>query len=91
MTVVASPVAASTAATCAGSVGDRRRHDGELGAGERRRERLRRLDRFPPGGGRERLRVGIPADDPGALGLGREAERGADQPGADDGEPGDGH
>ncbi len=45
------------------------------------------LDRAPRGRGRERVRVGIPADDGDAARPRGKAERGADQPGADNREP----
>ena len=84
-----SALAASTASTCAASWRDRRRDDGQLGAGERLLERARRLvDRAALDGARERVRVRIPADDASApAALRGEADRGADQPGADDREP----
>ena len=68
-----------------GNEGHRRRHDRELGGGDRLLERPRRLHRPALGRNTQRLGIDVPAAHlvhPGRAR--REPDRGSDQPGADD-------
>ena len=88
VTVVASPVAASTAPTARRQLRDGRRDEGELGAVERLVERAGGSSTAPRSRAtRERVRIGVPARrrQPTLRPLGGEPDGGADQPGADDG------
>ena len=92
VTVARSPVRASTAATWAGSADDR-------GGDDRRarpppaptRASAAAVDRAAARGQRERARIGIPAATAAPRAARGQADRGADQPGADDRDPGRAH
>ncbi len=65
----------------------RRGNDCQLHVLDRLRERRGRLDGAALDRPAERIRVRVPAGDDGAGGARIQADRGADEPGADDGEP----
>ena len=90
VTVVSSPVAASTAATCAGSAAIGAATTASSAPASASSSDARRLDRAARDRGRERVGSGSQPTTARPAPLRGQADRGADQPGADDREPLDG-